>query len=114
MELKKKGGKVARIARKAKEIRKKGESWKSAIKRAAKMLAEEEGETAEEEKKEEPQEKVEEASEKKEVVQEMQETNPGLALPVDGAQVADEQVSEEDRLLKMDEAVFKILKEGGL
>jgi len=114
VELKKKGGKVARIARKAKEIRKKGESWKSAIKRAAKMLAEEEGETAEEEKKEEPQEKVEEASEKKEVVQEMQETNPGLALPVDGAQVADEQVSEEDRLLKMDEAVFKILKEGGL
>jgi hypothetical protein len=36
--MKKKVSKVAQISKKAKQIRKKGEKWQTAIKRAAKMV----------------------------------------------------------------------------
>jgi len=114
VELKKKGSKVARIAKKAKEIRKKGESWKAAIKRAAKMLEEEE---KPEEESKEPEEKTEEASEKEEkegVVQKMHELTPGLALPVEGSEISEANLTEEEQALRMDEVIFKILKEGGI
>jgi len=46
-----KGSKIKAIIAKAKKIRKKGESWKAAIKRAAKMLSEEKEQPEEELKK---------------------------------------------------------------
>lgn len=69
-----KGGKLKAIIAKAKKIRKKGEAWRAAVKRAAKMLEEEKPEKKPEEEKikKEPEEEEEKKEPYKPKVEEMQ------------------------------------------
>lgn len=85
-EIEAKNASVGEIAKKAKAIRKEGEAWSAAIKRAAKMMADEEGEgekkeeeTKEETPKEEPAKEEPAAEEGKEEGTENKEKTPEMA-----------------------------------
>ena len=107
LEFKKKGGKVAAIAKKAKEIRKKGESWTTAIKRAAKMLSDELSEKEPETKTDELSEKIktleEENKQLKDTIENLKEPS---RLSEKNVEPSDVELSEEE----LDQAFGAIMK----